>query len=64
MAVVVEWRRRWCGSGDGVVVAVVVERVVARVVAMAVVVAVCSRPSGPKPEIQHDQRGRGMPTLT
>ncbi len=23
-----------------------------------------SRPSGPKPEIQHNQRGRGMPTLT
>ncbi len=23
-----------------------------------------SRPSGPKPEIQHDQRGRGVPTLT
>ncbi len=24
----------------------------------------CHRPSGPKAEIQHDQRGRGMPTLT
>jgi hypothetical protein len=24
----------------------------------------CHRPSGPKPEIQHDRRGRGMPTLT
>jgi hypothetical protein len=24
----------------------------------------CRRPSGPKPEIQHDQRGRGVPTLT
>ncbi len=27
-------------------------------------VGTCSRPSGPKPEIQHNQRGRGMPTLT
>jgi hypothetical protein len=27
-------------------------------------VNVCHRPSGPKPEIQHDQRGRGMLTLT
>ncbi len=25
---------------------------------------ICHRPSGPKPEIQHDRRGRGMPTLT
>jgi hypothetical protein len=41
-----------------VVVAVVVARVVARAV------TVCSRPSGPKPEIQHDRRGRGVPTLT
>jgi hypothetical protein len=24
----------------------------------------CHRPSGPKPEIQHDRRGRGVPTLT
>ncbi len=24
----------------------------------------CRRPSGPKPEIQHDRRGRGVPTLT
>jgi hypothetical protein len=24
----------------------------------------CSKPFGPKPEIQHDQRGRSMPTLT
>ncbi len=24
----------------------------------------CRRPSGPKPEIQHDRRGRGMPALT
>ncbi len=24
----------------------------------------CSRPSGPKPEIQHNRRGRGVPTLT
>jgi hypothetical protein len=24
----------------------------------------CRRPSGPKPEIQPDQRGRDMPTLT
>ncbi len=24
----------------------------------------CHRPSGPKPGIQHDRRGRGMPTLT
>ncbi len=24
----------------------------------------CSRPSGPKPEIQHNRRGRGMPALT
>ncbi len=24
----------------------------------------CRRPSGPKPEIQHDRKGRGMPTLT
>ncbi len=27
-------------------------------------VSFCSRPSGPKPEIQHDWRGRGVPTLT
>jgi hypothetical protein len=25
---------------------------------------ICSKPIGPKPEIQHDQRGRGMKTLT
>ncbi len=25
---------------------------------------VCRRPSCPKPEIQHDRRGRGVPTLT
>jgi hypothetical protein len=25
---------------------------------------ICRRPSGPKPEIQHDRRGRGVPTLT
>jgi hypothetical protein len=24
----------------------------------------CSKPLGPKPEIQHNQRGRGVPTLT
>ncbi len=24
----------------------------------------CNKPFGPKPEIQHNQRGRGMPTLT
>ena len=24
----------------------------------------CRRPSGPKPEIQHNRRGRGVPTLT
>ncbi len=24
----------------------------------------CNKPLGPKPEIQHDQRGRGVPTLT
>ncbi len=24
----------------------------------------CGRPSGPKPEIQHERRGRGVPTLT
>ncbi len=24
----------------------------------------CHRPSGPKPETQHDRRGRGVPTLT
>jgi hypothetical protein len=24
----------------------------------------CSKPFGPKPEIQHNQRGRGVPTLT
>ncbi len=24
----------------------------------------CRRPSGPKPEMQHDRRGRGVPTLT
>jgi hypothetical protein len=24
----------------------------------------CRRPSGPKTEIQHNQRGRGVPTLT
>jgi hypothetical protein len=24
----------------------------------------CRRPYGPKPEIQHDRRGRGVPTLT
>ncbi len=24
----------------------------------------CSRPSGPKPEMQHDRRGRGVTTLT
>jgi hypothetical protein len=24
----------------------------------------CSKPVGPKPEIQHNQRGRGVPTLT
>jgi hypothetical protein len=25
---------------------------------------VCNKPFGPKPEIQHDQRGKGVPTLT
>ncbi len=25
---------------------------------------ICSRPSGPKPEIQQNRRGRGVPTLT
>ncbi len=25
---------------------------------------VCRRPSGPKPEMQHNRRRRGMPTLT
>ncbi len=24
----------------------------------------CNKPFGPKPEIQHDRRGRGVPTLT
>ncbi len=28
------------------------------------IVRLCRRPSGPKPEIQHNQRGRGVPTLT
>ncbi len=28
------------------------------------IVRLCRRPSGPKPEIQYDRRGRGMPTLT
>ncbi len=28
------------------------------------IIRLCYRPSGPKPEIQHDWRGRGMPTLT
>jgi hypothetical protein len=27
-------------------------------------VRLCHRPSGPKPEIQHDRRGRGVPALT
>ncbi len=28
------------------------------------IVQLCRRLSGPKPEIQHDRRGRGVPTLT
>ncbi len=28
------------------------------------IVELCRRPSGPKPEIQHNRRGRGVPTLT
>ncbi len=28
------------------------------------IVRLSRRPSGPKPEIQHDRRGRGVPTLT
>ncbi len=28
------------------------------------IVQLCSRPSAPKPEIQHNRRGRGVPTLT
>ncbi len=28
------------------------------------IVRLCRRPSGPKPEIQHNRRGRGMPSLT
>ncbi len=33
-------------------------------VTMSSLLGNCHRPSGPKPEIQHDQRGRGVPTLT
>jgi hypothetical protein len=57
-------RRRQRGVGGGSGSGCAVGRAAAAGEGRDVLAMYCRKPSGPKPEIQHDRRGRGVPTLT